>query len=181
MHLQRMYKEVQRALRSLFIRSRVAGGQAPEWQMQQTPLGTRSPCREADLPAAVADGGFGGGDTLGSGGGEAGRLSSTGSSLGALQPPAQVMPDRPCLHRPQCCLSPSARQPVRAVVAWGQSAAQARCHAQDACVSSIPSMAPRRCGWASTCSTAVTPACRAPSSGGAPRRLRCRRAQSCRR
>lgn len=91
---QRMYKEVQRALRSLFVRSRVAAAQQqqPEWQLQQQPLGTRSAVRETDLPAALEDGSFDSGDS--GGGSDGGRVGSVSGGLAAAESAAQV----PCCY-----------------------------------------------------------------------------------
>ena len=77
-----MYKEVQRALRSFFIRFSAAAPQQQqaEWQLQQQPLGLRSAVRDSDVPPAVADGSFGSGS---------GDGSNTGS-LALAEPASQV-------------------------------------------------------------------------------------------
>lgn len=71
-----------------FVLSRVGANQSqqPEWQLQQQPLGARSAVREAELPAALADGSFGGG---GSGSAD-GRASSVSGQAAAEEPAAQV-------------------------------------------------------------------------------------------
>ena len=79
-NVQRMYKEVQHALRSLFVLAPGGGGGGtPEWQLQLAPLGQRSAVREAELPAAVA-------------GGERGETSDAGggASVSGGQQPAPV-------------------------------------------------------------------------------------------
>ena len=104
-----MYKEVQRALRSFFVRSSTAAAQQQqqqppsqqqqqqaqaEWQLQQQPLGLRSAIRDADLPPSLADGSFGGGGS----GDDGGAAGSTTGSPAAAEPDAQVL-DRSLLHR----------------------------------------------------------------------------------
>lgn len=99
--LQRMYKEVQRALRSLFVRPLGGGGGSesaapPEWLLQHAPLGQRSAVRPVDLPAALSGTAFGGdgsGSTDGGGGGGS-RSSLTGAA--ADERPAKVRPAALC-------------------------------------------------------------------------------------
>ena len=103
-----MYKEVQRALRSFFVRSSTAAAQQPqqqpphhqqqqqqaEWQLQQQPLGLRSAVRDADLPPALADGSFGGG-----GGNDGSTAGSITGSLAVAEPDAQVCSTIACTIR----------------------------------------------------------------------------------
>ncbi len=98
--LQRMYKEVQRALRSLFVRPLGVGGGSesatpPEWLLQHAPLGQRSAVRPADLPAALSGTAFGG-DGSGSADGNGGGGSRSSLTDAAAERPAKVRPAALC-------------------------------------------------------------------------------------